>query len=86
MEAEVAETRENEMVRHTYPVIFGGSMNFTLPSAANGLTIEADVDGSPIMFPLGPQLRLSWAICRSETRSEGARQYRCDLKQGYSFE
>lgn len=86
VEAEVIETRENERVRHTYPVIFGRSMNFTLPLTANGLTIEADVAGAPILFPLGPQLRLSWAVCRSETGPEGARQYRCELKQGYYFE
>jgi hypothetical protein len=85
VEAEVARTRENEMIRHTYPVTLGRSMNFTLPSAANGLTIEADIDGAPIMFPLGPKLLLSWANCRSETGSEGSRQYRCELKEGYSF-
>src|SRR4051794_40953499 len=53
VEAEVAETRDNELAGHTYPVIFGRSMNFTLPSAANGLTIEADVAGSPILFHSG---------------------------------
>jgi len=86
LEAEVAETLENDLIRHTYPVTFGRSMNFTLPAAANGLTIEADVAGSSVIFPLGPQLRLSWASCRSETGPEGTRQYRCELKQGFRFE
>jgi hypothetical protein len=85
LEAEVAHTMESEIVRHTYPVTFGKSMNFTLPATASGPSIEADVDGSPIVFPLGPELRLSWAFCRFESGSEGTKQYRCELKPGYRF-
>lgn len=85
LEAEVATTMESELVRHTYPVTFGTTMNFTVPAVASGLTIEADVDGSQIVYPLGPELRLSWATCRADTVSEGARQYRCVLKPGYRF-
>ncbi len=32
LEAEVVHTMESEMIRYTYPVIFGRSMNFTLPA------------------------------------------------------
>ena len=92
VEAEVAQAMVSDLVRHSYPVIFDHSMTFTLPPAAQGPSIEADVDGEPIVFPLGPQLRLSWATCRldtgagrTDTRGDGARLYRCELKPGYLF-
>lgn len=86
IEAEVATTMESELIQHTYPVTFGRSMNFTLPAVASGVSIEAEVDGSQIVFPLGPELRLSWATCRFEAAADGAKQYRCELKPGYQFE
>jgi hypothetical protein len=86
IEAEVAMTMESEAIRHTYPVTFGRSMNFTLPSVASGVSIEAEVNGSEIVFPLGPELRLSWATCRFEAGAGGTKQFRCELKPGYRFE
>jgi hypothetical protein len=86
IEAEVALTMESELIRHTYPVTFGRSMNFTLPSVASGVSIEAEVDGSEIVFPLGPELRLSWATCRFEAGPDGTKQFRCELKPSYRFE
>jgi hypothetical protein len=92
VEAEVSQTTVSDLVRHAYPVIFDRSMNFTLPSAAQGPSIEAEVNGEPIVFPLGPQLRLSWATCRLDTgagRNDRARDtprlFRCELKPGYLF-
>jgi hypothetical protein len=61
-------------------------MNFTLPALAKGLSIEAEVDGSEIVFPLGPELQLSWATCRFDSGPEGTKQYRCELKAGYRFD
>jgi hypothetical protein len=86
LEAEVSQTVNAEMIRYTYPVTFGRSMNFTLPQAANGPSIEADVDGSHVVFPLGPELRLSWATCRFEQGQDESKQYRCELKPGFRFE
>jgi hypothetical protein len=86
LEAEVAQTTESDIIRYTYPVTFGRTMNFTLPEVASGPSIEADVDGSQIVFPLGPELKLSWANCRFERGSDGTKQYRCELKRGYRFE
>ena len=86
IEAEVATTMESELIRHTYPVTFGRSMNFTLPAVASGVSIEAEVDGSEVVFPLGPELRLSWATCRFEAGTGGTKQFRCELKPGYRFE
>jgi len=92
VEAEVSQTMVSDLVRHAYPVIFDRSMNFTLPPAAQGPSIEAEVNGEPIVFPLGPQLRLSWATCRLDTATGrgntggvSARLYRCELKPGYLF-
>jgi hypothetical protein len=93
VEAEVSQTTGSDLVRHSYPVIiFDRSMNFTLPPAAQGPSIEAEVNGEPIVFPLGPQLRLSWATCRvdtgagqADTDRDCARLYRCELKPGYLF-
>lgn len=86
VEAEVAVTMESELIRYAYPVTFGRSMNFTLPPLASGQSIEADVDGTNVVFPLGPQLRLSWAACRFEAAKDGTKQYRCELKPGYRFQ
>jgi hypothetical protein len=86
VEAEVVHTMRGEMIRHAYPVTYGRSMNFTLPATAVGPSIEADVNGSEIVFPLGPELRLSWATCRFESGQDGTKQYRCELKPGYRFD
>lgn len=86
LEAEVAHTMVSEMIRRSYPVIFGRSMNFTLPAAAQGPSIEAELDGSEIVFPLGPRLILSWANCRLEVGSDRTQLYRCELKPNYRFE
>lgn len=86
VEAEVVHTAVSDMVRRSYPVIFGRAMNFTLPGPAVGPSIEAEVNGASIIFPLGPQLILSWANCSVKTGQEEAKLYRCELKPGYRFQ
>jgi len=87
LEAEVfhAEIRSN--VRELYPVIFGRGFNFTLPPTAEGVTLEAEINGSPMVFPLGPSLDMSWATCtvRTVTEKEKIAVYRCELKPDYRF-
>jgi len=87
LEAEVFRTAINSNVRESYPVIFGQTLNFTLPPTQEGPSIEAEVDGTSMVFPLGPDLFLSWATCTSRTNQEGERVtvYRCELKPGYKF-
>jgi hypothetical protein len=85
IEAEVVRTMPTETVRHLYPVIFGRSMNFTLPPSGQGPSIEAEVNGESIVFPLGPKLILSWANCQLEVAPDFTKMYRCDLKDGYQF-
>lgn len=87
LEAEVFHTAISSSVRESYPVIFGRALNFTLPPTQEGVSLEGDIDGAPMVFPLGPDLYLSWANCTART-SKGSDQttvYRCELKPGYRF-
>ena len=74
-----------DLVRETYPVIFGRALNFSLPPAAEGPSIEADLDGAPIVFPLGPELLLRWADCHVGTDKDQSRTFRCELRPGFQF-
>ena len=85
LQAEVFHTQVRDVVRKTYPVIFGRSINFTLPANAEGVTIEAEINGSQIIFPLAPNPTLSWADCKVRIEGTQARDYRCELKPGYRF-
>ena len=51
------------------------------------MSLEAEINGSPIVFPLSPDLNLSWATCtvRTDTDKEKTTVYRCELKPGYRF-
>ena len=86
VEADVVRTVINDMVRRSFPVIFGRGMSFTLPGTAAGPSIEAELNGSPIVFPLGPALLLSWATCTLTTDQDQSRLYSCELKPGYRFQ
>ncbi len=87
LEAEVFRTSINSNVRQSYPVLFGQALNFTLPPNEEGVSILAEVDGTPMVFPLGPNLFLSWATCSARTNRDAERStvYRCELKPGYGF-
>jgi hypothetical protein len=85
LEAEVVHPMTSDMVREMYPVIFGRALNFSLPATAEGPSIEAEVDGEPIIFPLGPDLRLRWADCHVGVDRDQSRTYRCELNPGYQF-
>jgi hypothetical protein len=86
LEAEVFRPMASQMERWSYPVILGEGLSFTLPSAAGSVTIEADVDGQTIIFPMGPSLFLSWASCDSAVNPDRGRVYRCTAKPGYRFQ
>lgn len=86
LEAEVFHPMASELIHESYPVIFGESLNFTLPASAEGIIMEADIDGQTITFPLGPALILSWAACDARVNNDATRVYRCQLKPGYRFQ
>lgn len=85
VEGEVFRTSIASSVRYSYPVIFRRNLNFTLPPTEEGVSIEAEVNGSPMVFPLGPDLYLSWANCGTRTGEDKSTLYRCELKSGYRF-
>jgi hypothetical protein len=85
VEAEVIRTALSEMIRQSYPSIFGRTMTFTLPPDGEGPSILADVNGTGIVFPLGPALIVSWANCNLQVTTDHSQLYRCALKPGYRF-
>ncbi|MFN7998556.1 MAG: carboxypeptidase regulatory-like domain-containing protein [Bryobacteraceae bacterium] len=85
VEAEVVQTMLTEAVRQAYPAIFGRDMSFTLPATGQGPSIEAEINGLEIVFPLGPDLSLSWASCTAQVTSNSTRLYSCKLRPGYRF-
>lgn len=85
LEADVFRRQVIDAIRQSYPVIIDQAMNFTLPASAEGASIEAKIDGSVIVFPLGPTPILSWANCSVRTGPDQARLFWCALKPGYRF-
>ena len=86
LEAEVFRPVMSQMEHWSYPVVFGEGLSFTLPSAAESVSIEAELDKQTIIFPLGPSLFLSWATCNTEVNPDKSRIYRCAPKPGYRFQ
>lgn len=86
LEAEVVHSMVSQIDHESYPVIFGQALNFTLPPAAEGVSIQADIGGETIIFPMGPGLFFSWANCNLRENDDGTRVYRCELKSGYQFQ
>jgi hypothetical protein len=85
-QAEVFRQEVSDIIRESYPVIFGQTLNFSLPAAAEGPSLEAELDGTQIIFPLGPSPILSWANCSVKVGKDRSKSYRCELKPGYRFQ
>jgi hypothetical protein len=85
LEAEVSQAQMVDVIRQSYPAIFGSTMTFTLPSGAEGPSIQTEMNGNDIVFPLGPDLILSWANCSLKVTPDQGQLYRCELKAGYRF-
>jgi hypothetical protein len=86
LEAEVFRNMATQSEHWSYPVIFGEGLSFTLPGDAQSVSIEADIDGQTIIFPMGPTLFLSWASCDETVNPDKGRVYRCTPKTGYRFQ
>ncbi len=84
-QAEVFRPQISDLVQMTYPIILGTSLNFTLPPNAQGPSIEAELNGEDIVFPLGPIPVLSWADCNVSVGRDQGKFYRCELNSGYRF-
>lgn len=85
LEAEVFHPMLTQLVHESQPAVFGRALDFTLPASAEGICIQADVDGQTIIYPLGPALFLSWANCDVSVNRDQSKVYRCNLKAGYQF-
>jgi hypothetical protein len=85
VEAELVQHKPASIVRQSYPVEFGETLDFALPPSAEGPAIEAELNGEDIVFPLGPELILPWASCTTKLQQDSSRLFRCDLKPGYRF-
>jgi hypothetical protein len=85
LEAEVYKHLVRDVLRQSYPVVFDRALTFTLPAAAEGVSIEAELNRSMVVFPLGPSLLLSWANCQLLVNKDQTKVYRCELKPGYRF-
>jgi hypothetical protein len=86
LEAEVSRTSMSDLIRLSYPLILGRGLNFSLPPSGEGASIEANVAGAEVVYPLGPGLTLSWADCSQQVARDLTKSYRCDLKPGYRFQ
>jgi hypothetical protein len=86
LEYEVARTMVTNQVRRSYPFTLGQTMTFALPMDAGETSIEADLNGEEIIFPLGPKLSLSWATCNVEVVPAQSKIYRCEVKPGYQIQ
>jgi len=86
IEAQVMHTMSSDTILQSYPVIFNQTASFTLPPKAQGPSIEATIDQQEIVYPLGPNPKLSWADCDVQTRRDSTKLYRCVLKPGYRFQ
>jgi len=47
------------------------------------VSLEAEINGAPMVFPMGPDLYLSWASCTATISTDGEKStaYRCELKR-----
>lgn len=85
VEAEVVHPMVSDIARESHPYVVGRALNFTVPATAEGITLQAELNGETIVFPLGPALILSWADCTSRVDSQKNKAYRCELKPNYRF-
>jgi hypothetical protein len=87
LQAEVFHTSIVSEVRESHPVVFGRGLNFTVPSTAEGVSLVAELGGAEIVFPLSPNLDMSWATCtaRIGANQTNASVYQCELKPEYRF-
>ncbi|MBV9484310.1 MAG: carboxypeptidase regulatory-like domain-containing protein [Acidobacteria bacterium] len=85
VEAEVVHPMISDVVRESHPYVLGRALNFTVPASAEGITLQAELNGETIVFPLGPALILDWADCTAQMDAQRNQAYRCELKPGYRF-
>jgi hypothetical protein len=84
VEAEVYQESIGSQLRLSYPVKYGRDLHFTAPPTAEGVTIEAEVGNTPMVFP-SPDLYMDWAVCNSRKGSNNDTIFQCELRPGFAF-
>jgi hypothetical protein len=85
VEADVFHPMVSDDVRVSYPFEYGQALSFAVPASAEGVCLEADLNGNAIVFPL-PDLLLNWASCGPPVTQGQTRVYRCEVKPGYQLQ
>src|SRR5262249_30177708 len=85
LEADVMRSTNADLVRWAFPVLVNRVLRFTLPAAAQGPSIQATINNEDVVYPLGPDLKLSWAACSATMTTDQTKLFQCDLKPGYKF-
>lgn len=85
MQGEVFRREISDSVRELYPVIFGDSINFSLPPPAEGPSFEAELNSVETVFPMGPTPSVPWATCNVQVARNSSKSYRCELKPTYTI-
>ncbi len=85
VEAEVVHPMIGDIIRQSFPAILGRNLNFSVPADAEGVSLDAEVNGSRVIFPLGPDPCLSWAECTVKVEKDHTTTYHCELKPGFEF-
>ncbi len=85
LQAEVFRTQLSDTTRESYPIISGRALDFTVPNTAQGTSVEAEINGVLMVFPLAPNPSMSWATCNVRVEKNNTKDYRCELKPGYRF-
>lgn len=85
MQGEVFRREISDSVREMYPVVFGNSINFSLPPSAEGQSFEAEINSIETIFPLGPSPTLPWANCNVQVAKNQSKSYRCELKPEFQI-
>ena len=74
------------MTTNTHPPFSSATPAKPLSLGVIFLTLYIDLIGFSIIFPLGPDLGVTWAQCTESTGNDQVKSYRCELKPGYRFQ
>ncbi len=86
LEADVFRRMVSQNDHWSYPIVFAEGLSFTLPADAQSVSVEADLDGQTIIFPMAPSLFLTWASCDATVNPDRGQVFRCTPKPGYRFQ
>ena len=75
----------SDLVSTSYPVTFGQALNLRCLARRRESRFWPRLMVEAIVYPLGPNLYLSWADCNARVNKDQTKVFRCELKPGYRF-